>query len=350
MDISRTDKNFKVETKLKEQDIDFRSAGEEPFAIYGVSYMGDRFRRMPKEVAERVNPGVLARHANTAGGRVRFVTDSPYIAIQAKLDNIARMSHFTLCGTGGFDLYAENDGEYQYRATFIPPYDSKDGYESISYTDGKERAYQINMPLYADVKELYIGVKEGSTLRAAEGYSDALPIVFLGSSITQGGCASRPGMAYEEILSRKLGFDYINLGFSGSCRAEDSMMEYIAALPMSAFVYDYDYNTHSPKHLAETHERGFLKVREANPDLPIILMSAPTFKRNEVFEARYRVVRATYENAKARGDENVYFIGGDELMALAGGEGTVDNCHPTDLGFVSMAAALEPVLRALKIF
>lgn len=351
MDISKIDKNFKVETTLKETDICFYSVREEPFRVYGLLDEGGKFRRIPADVAASVNVGVNDRHANAAGGRVRFVTDSPYIAIKVKLEHITRMSHFTLCGSAGFDLYSKDEGGYVYRETFIPPYAMQDGYESIKYPagGGVERAYQINLPLYTDVVEMYVGIKEGSTLRAAEGYLNSLPVVFLGSSITQGGCASRPGNSYEEMLSRRLNMDYINLGFSGSCRAEDEMMDYIASLKMSAFVYDYDYNTKSPEHLAETHEHGFLKIRAAHPELPIILMSAPAYKPLGVMAKRREIVKMTYDNAIARGDKNVYYIDGDTLMALCKDGGTVDNVHPNDLGFTSMAAALYEVMKDIKL-
>lgn len=209
---------------------------------------------MPENIARGVSEGVYVLHSNTAGGRVRFVTDSPYIAIYAKMDGLGKMPHFALTGSIGFDLYVDN----YYTNTFVPPFDIKDGYESIFEFEKKEqREITIDFPLYSNVNELYIGLQEDSFLAEAKPYKNVKPIVYYGSSITQGGCASRPGMSYQAIISRIFNYDYINLGFSGSAKAEDEMIEYIKNLDMSIFVYDYDHNAPTVEHLKKTHEKMF---------------------------------------------------------------------------------------------
>ena len=128
------------------------------------------------------------------------------------------------------------------------------------------------------------------------------------------------------------------------------MADYIKQLDMSVFVYDYDHNAPTLEHLEETHERFFGIIREANPDLPIVMMSAPTFIPEKGWQLRKEVIKKTYDNAIANGDKNVYYIDGKDLMALAENEGTVDDCHPNDLGFWFMAEALLPVIKdVLKI-
>ena len=127
------------------------------------------------------------------------------------------------------------------------------------------RTVTVNMPLYNGVQKLYIGVEKGASLQAAAPYT-APPVVYYGSSITQGGCASRPGSCYENIIHTKWDVDHINLGFSGNARAEDTMMEYIASLSMSVFVYDYDYNAFDSEYYAKTHYKGYLTVREKHPE------------------------------------------------------------------------------------
>ena len=112
----------------------------------------------------------------------------------------------------------------------------------------------------------------------------------------------------------------------------------------SAFVLDYDHNAETPEDLAATHEPFFRTVRQAQPTLPVVMLSRPKYILTPEEEQRRQIVRRTYENALASGDHNVYFLDGPALMALAENEGTVDNCHPNDLGFYSMAAALFPVL------
>lgn len=346
MNIADIDPNFKVETQIKKEGLRFIDVRLEPFKIYGIYYEGEKFRRLPEEVAERTSPGVHKLHANTAGGRVRFMTDSPYIAINASMDGLGKMSHFAFTGSIGFDLYA--DGAFV--KSFVPSTNIVDGYEGlVELGEKKMRDITINFPLYSNVKRLFVGVDECATLTRAPGYINELPVVYYGSSITQGGCASRPGMSYQSIVSRKFNLDYINLGFSGNARGEDAIIDYIASLEMSMFVFDYDHNAPSPDHLRRTHEIAFKKIRATHPDIPIILMSRPKQRLTEQEKERVEIIRATYLNAKASGDDNVYMITGAELMALSGDEGTVDSTHPTDYGFASMAKSLCELIEANKL-
>lgn len=342
MDISKIDKNFQVESKLNKKDIAFYNARFDPFTVYGVFYKNGKFRRMNEDVAKSVSDGVYWLHSNTAGGRVKFKTDSKYVAIYTKMSNVGKMPHFALTGSSGFDLYVSE----KYYASFVPPFDITDGYEGvIDFKNKKMREITINFPLYSDVNELYIGLSDSATVEKADMYRVEKPIVYYGSSITQGGCASRPGNAYEAIISQRLNVDHINLGFSGNAKAEKEISNYICSLDMSAFVYDYDHNAPTVEHLEATHERMFKEIREAKPNLPIILMSRPKYNLTKEEKIRREIIKRTYENAKNSGDNNVYFIDGKTLMKVCHDEGTVDACHPNDLGFYSMAMAVIKVLK-----
>ena len=344
MDISKIDKNFKIETKINKGDIEFYSALNEPFSVHGLIYTGGKFRRMDEDVAKRVSPGVYSLHTNTAGGRVRFNTDSSYVAIYAKMENVGKMPHFALSGSSGFDLYVLK----KYHATFMPPYEMTNGYEAVcELGERKMREITINFPLYSDVCELYIGVSDSARILPAREYKINKPIVFYGSSITQGGCASRPGASYEAIASRTLDAEYLNLGFSGNARAEDEMINYIKMLDMSAFVYDYDHNAPTREHLEATHEKMFLKIREAHPKIPILILPRPKYYLSEDEKKRLEIIKRTYHNALLRGDKNVYFIDGKGLLGSVRDEGTVDGCHPTDLGFYQMAQAVNGLLKKI---
>ncbi len=345
MELTKIDKNFAVQNEIDRTGLHFYDVEEAPFRVYGVKLDNGCYRRLPEAVAAATSEGVLGLHANTSGGRVRFVTDSPRIAIHASMSGIYQSPHFTFAGKCGFDVY--QDGVY--RKTFMPPVDMKDGFESVIETRLSEKAeILIHFPLYANVKHLYIGIEEGSVLEPAAEYAITTPVVYYGSSITQGGCASRPGNAYQNIQSRFLDFDHINLGFSGSAKAEDAMIDYINGLEMSAFVYDYDHNAPTAEYLAKTHERMFKRIREAHPTLPILMLSRPQPNLwNPDDAARLEIVRRTYENALAAGDQNVYFITGQDLMADVKNEGLVDGVHPNDAGFVSMARAMLPVLKKM---
>ena len=343
-DISLKDSNFKVESNINESDIRFYDVKQAPFRIYGVFYDSGKFRRIPENVAKTVSAGVYGLHANTAGGRVRFKTDSSYIAINVKMPNIGKMPHFALTGSAGFDLYVYN-GAQGYAGTFVPPFNIQYGYESIIYFNSTQmREITINFPLYSEVSELYIGLRDDANVCMPKRYKIEKPMVYYGSSITQGGCASRPGNSYPNIISRRFDADYINLGFSGNAKGETEIAEYISKLDMSVFVYDYDHNAPTVEHLKNTHEKMYRTIREANHDLPIILMSRPKLSLSDEEKQRYAVIKKTYEDAKAAGDTNIYLIDGGALMALAGDEGTVDGCHPNDLGFASMAKVVGELL------
>ncbi len=346
-DISKVDKNFLVDTTIDKKDVKYYNIEEGPFKIYGVYREGNCFRRMPENVAKSVSDGVWRLHTCAAGGKVRFKTDSKYVAINAKLINFARMPHFPFTGSSGFDMYADN----VYVTTFVPPLDTKDNYDSVcNFSDNSLREITINFPLYTCVESLYIGLEENAKVYEAEPYKNLKPVVYYGSSITQGGCASRPGMSYQEIISRSLNLDYINLGFSGNAKGEDEIADYIKNLNMSLFVYDYDHNAPSVEHLKNTHERMFKIIRKANPDLPIIFMNRPKFYLKGYELDQYEIIKTTYENALKEGDKNIYFVDNKALTKLCKNEGTVDNCHPTDFGFNSMAEALIKVIKDIDIF
>ena len=347
--IAEIDKNLAVETSIEREGLCFYDVRQEPFRIHGVFWENGMFRRMPEEVAKSVNEGVYGLHSNGAGGRICFVTDSPYVAIKTEYIP-GKMPHFALSGSAGFDMYARYEQEDRYEGTFIPPFDVADGYESvIDFAECRERYITINLPLYGSVSKLYIGLKAGSVLKEAPEYRVKKPVVYYGSSITHGGCASKPGSSYQSILSRRFDCDYINLGFSGSARGEDEMTDYIKGLDMSVFVLDYDHNAPTTEHLEQTHGKMFRAIRAAHPTLPIVIMPRPKYYLTEEEKIRHEIVYRTYQEAKAAGDENVYFISGRKLMEIVGDNGTVDGCHPTDSGFFSMACAVAEVFEEIGL-
>ncbi|MBQ7226424.1 MAG: hypothetical protein IJX02_07495 [Clostridia bacterium] len=346
--LEEIDKNFKIETNIDKSDIKLYSVLEEPFCVYGVKYENGKFRRMPENVAKSVNEGVARLHTNTSGGRVRFKTDSSYIAIVAKMCNIGKMDHFAITGSGGFDMYVRVNGKDRFNNTFRPHFDFTDGYESIfEFNSNEMREITINFPLYSDVCSLYIGLEEKARIQAPTPYVSKKPIVYYGHSMTQGGCASRPGNSYPSILSRSLNMDFINLGFSGSARGEREIAEYIASLDMELFVYDYDHNAPSWEHLQSTHEAMFKIIRGAHPTLPIIMMTSTSMERCQDNHAKRRkIIYQTYKNALDSGDKNVYFWDADREFAPYAEYGTVEGCHPNDHGFVGIATSLEPLIKA----
>lgn len=350
--IEKLDSNFKILTDIQREGLHFYDIETGPFRIYGISRDGDRFRRMPEHIAKTVNQGVAWFHSNTAGGRVRFVTNSPYVAIHAQMDKIVQMPHFAFTGSTGFDLYMDEGQGMQFVASFLPPLDMKAGYESLIEIPGapQKRLFMIHFPPYCDVKKMYVGLDQNAVLEPASDYHVEAPIIYYGSSITHGACASRPGNSYEAIISRKLDCNFVNLGFGGNAKGERTMAEYLASLKMCAFVLDYDYNAPDTGHLAATHEPLFQCVREKNPDVPIIMMTRPRFRLTQEEQERLVIVKKTFENARAAGDSNVYFIPGNDLIPEEMEEiATVDGTHPNDCGFACMAYSLIKLLQEIVI-
>ena len=146
------------------------------------------------------------------------------------------------------------------------------------------------------------------------------------------------------MLARRYNADHINLGFSGSARGEDAMADYISGLDMSVFIYDYDHNAPNLEHYEATHERFFKKIRESHPSVPIVMATRPKAELSEEEISRVEIAKRTYENAKAGGDENVYFIDGRDLTDLVGCDGLVDGTHPNDMGFYNMTVGFAKVL------
>lgn len=337
------DENMVVKAVEITDDLCLYDVRKPPFSLHGVWYDTDSFYRIPREVAERVSKNIHDMCDMTAGGRVRFATDSKKIVIKATVRNVEEVTVMTPLAVKGFDLYADGD----YVSAFIPPFALKEGeYTSpISFTSKEMREITIDFPLYAAVTELYIGVEKDAKLLEAKPYRYGKPIVFYGSSITNGAAASRPGMTYEAMLSRRLDFDYHNLGFGGSAKGETAMAEYIADLDMSVFVMDYDHNAPTPEHLEKTHYPFYKIVRDRNPDTPIIFITRPCKKKLESNEARRRIIKNTYERAVFEGDERVYYINGADLLPFDTNEFDVDSVHPSDLGFYFMAEGIYPILK-----
>ncbi len=348
MDISTIDKNLKVETSISKDDIVWLDAAEEPLKVYGANGTNP-YIRMPIDIAKSVSEGVNGLNYQTAGIRLRFKTNSPYIAIHTEWGYLTNMSHMPILGSSGFDLFkVENDGRQSYLKSFMPSPSSHKGFDSLFDTRPEITEYILNFPLYNGVSKLAIGVARNSVFEEPNSYKNELPAVFYGSSITQGGCASRPGNCYQNFLSREFDIDYINLGFSGSGKAEDEMIDYLSKLKMSCFVCDYDHNAPSAEHLKNTHFKLYSAIRERHPELPYIILSKPDYKYTEDCNNRRTVIMNTFIKAIQNGDKNVYFVDGASIFADDEWDAcTVDGCHPNDLGFYRFYKALYPVFKRI---
>lgn len=355
MNLTDFDSNFKDKIESVGKDIVFYDIEESPFKIYGVKKQktdycaNECYCRMDYEYAKTISDGVSHAIGNPAGGRIRFRTNSPCICIAVKEFSIPKAAAVSVMSSSGLDIYLEDDkGESRFLKSAVPPADNKDGFIfTVELEGNKMQGITVNMPTVCGLIDVKIGIKDGCVLEAPLPYAIEKPLVFYGSSITQGQLSSRPGNSYEAVISRHFNCDYLNFGFSGNAKGEVAAAEYLKKLDMTAFILDYDHNAPTPEHLKATHEPFFKIIREANPTLPIIIMSRPLFTDDADTVARREIIKTTYDNAVKNGDKNVYFLSGKELMAIARYEGIVDNCHPNDLGLYSMAQALIGVLEKI---
>ncbi len=333
-------------------DIIFHNVKEDCFEILGLydAHGDHKFQRIPDDVAQNTSPTVYRLREFPTGGRVRFRTNSKKVIIKAKT-RANFQCHMTPLVCRGFELYLDlPHGTRFIKGTNITSWECEDIEEAYTF-DGWEYDITINLPVYGTVEEMYIGLEEGCVIKPHKPYKYMTPIVFYGSSITHGVSASRPGKTYPMQISGKYDCNFTNLGFSGSCLAEDAIVDYMSTLEMSAFVCDYDHNAPTVEYLRDTHHKMYRKIREKHPKIPYFMISRPNFHYSADDFARRAVIMQSYLDALNAGDKNVYFIDG---MAFGNGMGiveyTVDSCHPTDDGFVRMADYIGDVIATVMKF
>lgn len=350
MAIDKIDKNFNLRQNVNADGAKVYEIPSECFTLCGVYFdaRAERFVRMDSRVAAKISAGVCSLNMHTAGGRLCFSTDSSFLQLNVRYSILTEMVHMPLTGSAGFSLFEMTERGERHIVNFAPANgNAKKGYvASVALGEGGMRQYVLYFPLYNQVNRLSVALEESARVEPWSPYRELAPIVYYGSSITQGGCASRPDNCYEALICKRNKIDFINLGFSGSARGEKAMVEYLSKLDCSLFVCDYDHNAPTVEHLKNTHYALYEGVRKAQPNTPILFLSRPDPTRGNDGAAREKVVRATYLRAKRQGDCNVYFLAGKSFYGKADRWNfAVDGCHPTDYGFAKMA---EKIYRAMK--
>jgi lysophospholipase L1-like esterase len=292
----------------------------------------------------------------TAGGQIQFQSNSKRLAVHVKLPAPANMVHMPATGQCGFDLYIGPPGRQLYYST--TKYDvTQSEYKVLMFEHKKAelRNFTLNFPLYSGVNEVLIGLEPKARIQPPPPYTVNKPIVIYGTSITQGGCACRPGMAYTNILSRKLNMPVINLGFSGNGKGEPELARTINEIRTpSLLVLDYDANCVGNDNLARTLPEFIRIFRTVNKNAPILVITRIPPASELVQEAaararreRIEIQRAVVTRLQKAGDKRLFFQDGSTLLGDDWHESTVDGSHPTDLGFQRMAEHLEPVIRSI---
>ncbi len=324
----------------------YHNIKNEPFEIFGLyEPKGDGiFRRIPENVAVATSESVSHLHKLTSGGRIRFKTDSEEMFIRAKYGDTTPQNHSTGFLYHGFDIYLDGGREPRFLSTVVPSLKEED--EPIAVNLGMGiKEITINMPAFGTVYECEIGLLSGALLEKHTPYKHEKPVVFYGSSITHGACASRSGRIYPAQISRKYDLNFIDLGFSGNCKAEDAIVDYMCTLDMAAFVSDYDHNAPDFDYLKNTHFKMYEKIRAAHPNMPYFMITKPDFRFDENNMTRRAIIMESYLKAYNSGDRNVYFIDGSAFFnGRPVVDLTVDGCHPNDEGMARMADYIGDVI------
>jgi lysophospholipase L1-like esterase len=312
------------------------------------------YDRLPARAEKRVRSSVWALSQNSAGMCVRFISDSDTISVRWVLrSDRLDMPHMPASGVSGIDLYARVDGQWRWTGNARPQQYPTNEVVIARSRERKQREYLLYLPLYNGVHSLEIGVSETSRFEGSPRRNEK-PIVFYGTSILHGACASRPGMAYPAILGRQLERPVINLGFSGNAKSEPELAQLLAELDPVVYVLDPLPNMDAAL-VSERIEPFVRTLRASRPRTPIILVENIEYTDGHMVETRReryttanQALRDAYQRLLKSGEKRIYYIESKDLLGRDG-EGTVDGTHPNDLGFMRMAEEIGPTLKkALK--
>jgi lysophospholipase L1-like esterase len=307
---------------------------------------GGELFRLPAKLKETYRKPVWDLAQSPSGGRIRLRTNSTTLAIRLEYPGPPAMSNMHAFGQTGVDLYA--DGVY--RGTAVADGESKPGKtQDHTYFKDQPRADReitLYLPLYMGVKVIGIGLDPEARVQAARHFAVDKPVVFYGTSITQGGCASRSGMSYQAILGRMLDIDFVNLGFSGNGMGEPELANAVASIDASGFVMDFAQNNPTVESLTKVYAPFLETLRTRHPETPILVIT-PIYAARESWlrsDARLEGMRELIRQVAARriaaGDRHIEIVEGTDLLGPSRGDGLVDGTHPNDLGFQWMADGL----------
>lgn len=311
----------------------------------------NRYERLPARLEKITRPPVWDLSKNCSGLAIRFRTNSPVIGAKWEVIVDESMNHFTMTGIKGLDLYCLENGKWQF-VNSARPTDKSTTAIIIQNMPEQEKEYMLYLPLYDGLIQLEIGIAKDAEINASKVNSPQTgnPVVFYGTSITQGGCASRAGMAYPNILSRMLNREIVNLGFSGNGMLDLEVAQAMATINASCFVIDCLPNV-TAELMNEKYVRFLEIIREKNPETPIIVIENIIYPYmyfdlhvNAVITKKNEILERIFQEQKKNGDRNIYYLKADKLIGTDQ-ETTVDGVHLTDLGFLRMAENLYPLVR-----
>lgn len=286
-------------------------------------------------------------HSNSATGcRLRFRAKTGRIIIKTELERPWEYAKMTLMCSSGFDVYTrQSNGTWEHLCVFAPSSGHKIFAEEIFATPNSD--IMIFLPCYNEVKRLLFGI-ESSVVPDLIPYLEQSPIAFYGQSLTQGASASRSGNAYPNIVSRIEDIDIVNYSMSSCCRGLISVAEAISGIQPCCIVNDYVYNAIDQENLKQTHEPFYRCLRDRNPNIPIILTTAPNFNMNKKNIGYNLVVYETYRRAINNG-ENTHIIDFNNIFQPEEyGLFAVDEFHLIDSGMMRLARAVINIYEKCK--
>jgi len=301
------------------------------------------FERLPAYLKNVCRPELWERGKSTAGLAIRFCTNSPDIALKWDLyqDNV--VNHMAFTGIKGLDLYTLEGNNWTFVNTARPA-GKKNEFKIISSMEKKKREFLLFLPLYDGINSLEIGIDSASFISNPEIDLPVRnnPIICYGTSILQGGCASRPGMAYTNILTRWLNREVINLGFSANGRLDYEIAELISRRAASVIILDFMPNV-GIHEIEERTEKFYRIIRDKQPDVPILFIENPEYPRSKFNLNEQRSIREKNEalnkvlnHLKQSGEKDIELISSSGMIGYDN-EATVDGAHFTDLGFMRYA-------------
>ncbi len=311
------------------------------------------FDRLPAKAEATVPPAVWGLNHHSAGMAVLFATDATQIYVEYELfSSRLAMPHMPATGVSGLDLYArDSDGQWRWLQV-VQPTSQQINQLLAGGLDPGGRTYLLYLPLYNGVNSLQIGVPDKDTFTPIRPRDDR-PIVFYGTSIIQGACASRPGMALPAIVGRRLDVPTLNLGFSGNGRMDRSVVELMAEWDAEIFCIDCLPNM-DPDLVRERTGPLVRRLREARPQTPILLVEDRPFTNSRFYESRRRfheanhaALREAYRQLLAEGVQRLFYLAGHTLLG-DDGEAATDGSHPSDLGFSRYADAYLRVIQQIR--
>jgi len=335
-----------------EEDLDWYDVREWGVEGKGWSDTKRYFDRLPGKAEGVVREPVWDLSRHSAGMCARFITDAPDIHVRyALLNERLAMPHMPATGVSGLDLYGKDaQGLDRWVAVARPDSQTIETSLAEGLAPGMRR-YTLYLPLYNGVESLEIGVGKGGSFEPVPP-RDEKPLLFYGTSILHGACASRPGMAFPAIVGRRLRRPVLNLGFSGNGRMEPEVGALLAELDPRLYAIDCLPNMNEET-VTERAAPLVRQLRQARPETPILLVEDRSFTNTPFIPARKEhhrksreALRRAFRELTESGVEHLYYLDGDHLLGLDG-EAATDGSHPNDLGMMRYADAYEPVLRAI---